>query len=311
MRTFILSVLGILLLAALVTNTFAAAPDGNGPWADTVVSSSQGLTKAGLPVPAGRSDPTAALGVAENDTVEPHFFSLGFRGSITLGFDNGISSGIVVVEATNPDYPVETAQVEVSEDGNTWVIAGNVERDGEVSVPSTVGCARFVRVTDTSNPDDFQEGTADAYDVDGVSAQGENCADEGTGRMTGGGSVYTRAGVRVTHGFELHCDATVTPNNLQINWDKGNKFHLETLTSALCTDDPAIAPTPPNAGFDTYKGTGTGKFNGVPGYTAEWTFTDAGEPGKKDLATIVIKDPANAVVLSVSGLLKVGNQQAH
>jgi len=38
------------------------------------------------------------------------------------------------------------------------------------------------------------------------------------GRMTGGGGVLTTAGVRVTHGFELHCDAVKPPNNLQVNW---------------------------------------------------------------------------------------------
>ncbi len=131
------------------------------------------------------------------------------------------------------------------------------------------------------------------------------------GRMTGGGSVFTKDGVRVTHGFELHCDINVTPNNLEINWDKGNKFHLDTLTSATCSDDPSIVPNPPAAGFDTYVGRGTGKYNGVAGATAEWTFTDAGEPGKNDTAKIVIKDVNNVVVLTVSGNLKVGNQQAH
>lgn len=131
------------------------------------------------------------------------------------------------------------------------------------------------------------------------------------GRMTGGGNVFTEDNVRVTHGFELKCDASKTPNSLEVNWGKGNKFHLETLTTASCTDDPAIIPNPPAAGFDTYRGTGTGRYNGVAGATAEWTFTDAGEPGKNDFATILIKDSSGNVVLSVSGNLNGGNQQAH
>lgn len=130
------------------------------------------------------------------------------------------------------------------------------------------------------------------------------------GRMTGGGSVFN-ASMRVTHGFELNCNASKVPNNLQVNWGKGNKFHLESLTTASCSDDPAITPNPPAAGFDTYVGTGTGRYNGVSGYTAEWTFTDAGEPGKNDLAKIVIKDASSNVILSVSGNLTNGNQQAH
>jgi hypothetical protein len=133
----------------------------------------------------------------------------------------------------------------------------------------------------------------------------------GIGFMTGGGSVFTSGGVRVTHGFQLNCDSSKTPNNLQINWGKGNKFHLTSLTSALCSDDPAISPEPPGADFDTYVGEGTGKYNGVPGATAEWTFTDAGEPGTSDTATIVVKDASNAIVLSVSGTLTNGNHQAH
>ena len=131
------------------------------------------------------------------------------------------------------------------------------------------------------------------------------------GRMTGGGSVFTADGVRVTHGFELHCDANQEPNNLQVNWGKGNKFHLESLTSASCNDDPAIEPNPPAAGFDTYEGVGTGRYNGVSGATATWTFTDAGEPGNSDFAELVITDAGGNVVLSVSGNLNRGNHQAH
>jgi len=128
------------------------------------------------------------------------------------------------------------------------------------------------------------------------------------GRMTGGGSVFQ--GSRVTHGFELHCDASEEPNNLEVNWD-GNSFHLESLDSARCSDDPAIEPNPPTADFDTYEGAGTGRYNGVSGATAEWTFTDAGEPGGGDTAQISIKDVGGNVVLSVSGNLNKGNHQAH
>ena len=131
------------------------------------------------------------------------------------------------------------------------------------------------------------------------------------GRMTGGGSIFTANGTRVTHGFTLRCDITRGPNNLQIDW-QGNRFHLDTLTSAVCTDDPAIAPNPPSAGFDTYRGRGTGRYNGVPGATATWTFTDQGEPGKSDRAAITITDANGNVVLNVAlTVLDKGNHQAH
>jgi len=92
--------------------------------------------------------------------------------------------------------------------------------------------------------------------------------------MTGGGSVFAADGQRVTHGFELHCDIEDAPNNLEINWGPGNHFHMEELTSAVCTDDPNIDQHPPkHSPFDTYIGTGTGR---VPGASVTFTFFDAG-----------------------------------
>jgi hypothetical protein len=126
------------------------------------------------------------------------------------------------------------------------------------------------------------------------------------GRMTGGGSVFTANGERVTHGFELHCDATQAPNNLQINFG-GNGFHLETLTSAFCSDTPGIDPGQPPAPFDTYEGTGTGRCNGAPA-SISWKFTDAGEPGSSDTVEIAI---SGACTLNVTSNLDRGNHQAH
>lgn len=132
--------------------------------------------------------------------------------------------------------------------------------------------------------------------------------------MTGGGSVIDLSGTpstRVTHGFELHCDISKKPNNLEVNWGNGNKFHLTSLTSAFCFDDPTIVPNPPAAGFDTYIGTGTGTLNGVAGATITFTFTDAGEPGTNDNAKIKITDSGGTIVVNVSGNLHNGNHQAH
>ncbi|MDG4550651.1 MAG: hypothetical protein P9F19_15485 [Candidatus Contendobacter sp.] len=133
--------------------------------------------------------------------------------------------------------------------------------------------------------------------------------------MTGGGSVFTDSTppVRVTHGFVLNCDVTRGPNNLEINWG-GNRFHLITLTDASCS--LVGNPKPPTAGFDTYRGSGLGYYSGEVGANgfgaaATWTFTDAGEPGKGDFAEINISDPEGNIVLTVSGYLTKGNQQAH
>jgi hypothetical protein len=140
------------------------------------------------------------------------------------------------------------------------------------------------------------------------------------GRMTGGGSIFLDDGTRVTHGFELHCDATVHPNHLEINWHPpgggaGGRFHLESLTSATCTDDPTIEPAPPKAPFDTYEGFGTGRVDGVAGATAHWIFTDAGEPGVNDrIRELTITDASGNVVINLAEpgkTLTFGNHQAH
>jgi hypothetical protein len=137
-----------------------------------------------------------------------------------------------------------------------------------------------------------------------------SCADI-EGRMTGGGSVFSGV-ARTTHGFELHCDELDLPNNLEVNWGRGNRFHLEQLTSAICTEDPEIDQTPPgHSPFDTFIGEGIGRCNGVSGAAITFTFVDAGEPGKNDTATIEITGCPDGLALSVSGNLKKGNHQAH
>jgi uncharacterized repeat protein (TIGR01451 family) len=128
-------------------------------------------------------------------------------------------------------------------------------------------------------------------------------------RMTGGGSIFTADGTRVTHGFELHCNKNDDPNNLEINWGTNpeNNFHLESLDFVRCSDDPNIVPNPPGASFDTYYARGTGICNGIAAAIV-WTFTDAGEPGTADTATYAI---TGGCTLNASGLLTFGNHQAH
>lgn len=131
------------------------------------------------------------------------------------------------------------------------------------------------------------------------------------GRMTGGGSVFAQDGTRVTHGFELHCASAMQPNNVQINWGKGNRFKLDTLTSAKCSDTPGIGEEKPIAGLDTLKGQGVGQFNGQPGAMVEFEFVDSGEPGFNDSAYFKVMDASGNVVMTAGGALKNGNHQAH
>jgi hypothetical protein len=138
------------------------------------------------------------------------------------------------------------------------------------------------------------------------------------GRMTGGGSIICPDVGRVTHGFELHCGTGTNPegsnppvpNNLEINFSNGDHFHLTSLSVANCSDNPSIGPAPPQAGFDTMVGSGTGTFNGDPA-TISFTLSDAGEPGTGvDVASFTITAGGNTV-LQCTNYLEGGNHQAH
>jgi plastocyanin len=140
------------------------------------------------------------------------------------------------------------------------------------------------------------------------------------GKMTGGNSQIEDAGVRFTHGFILRCNGQNRGSNLEINWE-GSKFKLEQLLSVTCTDDPAIAPDPPAAPFDTLEGSGTGRLTikaerGAPQRleNAKITFklTDAGEPGGgRDRAEYTISHPSLDSPIVAAGPLVAGNHQAH
>jgi hypothetical protein len=141
--------------------------------------------------------------------------------------------------------------------------------------------------------------------------------------MTGGGSIFSMAyggDPRITHGFELRCDLSRN-SNLQVNDHAvgGWSFHLKQLTSAVCIDDPAITPNPPDANFDTFIGEGTGVCRNVGGQSvacvARWVFTDGGERGGciRDTAIIEVVDAnTSATLIQVSdGYVDCGNHQAH
>ncbi len=163
----------------------AAAPDGAaGPWADYVASTQQATRADGSPVLPARSDPTAALGVAENSTTEGTFYSLGYGGNITLGFQNNVCNGsgadldLELVETTVEPNVAELVDVYVSLDGVTYTkVASSVNKDANVAFGANAPpVARFVRLVDVTPR--TQPGTMshyDAYDVDGVRALNTNC----------------------------------------------------------------------------------------------------------------------------------------
>ena len=125
------------------------------------------------------------------------------------------------------------------------------------------------------------------------------------GWMSGGGSIS--GSPRVTHGMRLECVKGDGPNNLQVNWPQ-NGFHLESVTSAKCSNGAGIDPGQPRSTFDTLVGTGTGRCRNGGTASAYWTVTDAGEPGTADTMSIRITGGCS---LNRAGALDRGNHQAH
>jgi hypothetical protein len=168
-------------------------------------------------------------------------------------------------------------------------------------------------LVDSADPDCVQplEICANGIDDDGDGLVDEGCPSQVTkGSMIGGGAILGKAG-KITHGFVLWCNPEKIrlPSRMQANWGRIHSFHLTALERGICLDDPAISEGRPEARFDTYQGKGSGRYDGKPGATAEWTVTDAGKP-RNDKFQIKITDRAGNVVLDAEGTLKVGDHQA-
>ena len=178
------------------------------------------------------------------------------------------------------------------------------------TTPAPSGTEATVTALALGSWDDGSPGGASASVVVSIPT---DCVVPGTGRFTGGGKQVRVGDVFVTRGFTIHCDLLLS-NNLEVNWG-GNKFHMtEHLTTITCSDDPAIAQAPPAAPIDTLVGVGTGRYNGVDGYTIRFTLVDAGEPGTADRMGIQIfqtSNPANVVLNVPVQTLAGGNLQAH
>ena len=138
------------------------------------------------------------------------------------------------------------------------------------------------------------------------------------GKFTGGGylTATNPLGVKAHTSLVLQCNVMDKPSRLQATWAGGNHFHMERATAETCDKQPA--PLPPALGgssstgaFDQITGHGEGRYNGMGGATVDWSFTDNGESGNKDLGHITVKDATGRVVLQADGTLVGGNYQAH
>jgi hypothetical protein len=101
--------------------------------------------------------------------------SLGFGGTVTLRFDyvifdNPLANDLLVTETSfgNPSCSSygERAMFEGSLDGENWIYLDELCLDGQLDINSA-GVIQYLRITDRSPVGSFG-GTADGYDVDGV-----------------------------------------------------------------------------------------------------------------------------------------------
>jgi hypothetical protein len=120
-------------------------------------------------------------------------------------------------------------------------------------------------------------------------------------KITGGGWISEGVG-HTNFGFNVMQDVTGLHGQLQVRIRSGkDRFHS---TSVLTL----------NASGNSGTWTGTGRWNGVDGYTFTVAVVDNGTSGKKgDTIAIVIKSPANVTVFTTSGPqpLKGGNIVVH
>ncbi len=168
-----------------ITPTPSFEPGGQ-CYATEVVSYTQGSALNGGDVAFERTNPEQALGEPER-TDAIVFVSLGYGGSLTLGFDgsvaNIVGNDLEVVETTFGNnscatYP-EFADVYVSQNGVNFFFVKTVCRaDGFVDISDAEGTPEleFINYVRIDNNDD-QSNTPDAFDVDGVVAL-PNCAVE-------------------------------------------------------------------------------------------------------------------------------------
>jgi hypothetical protein len=163
------------------TRTFTVPsndPDCNvveGCYPDEVLAFEQGLQTNGNPVALDRSNPDAALGMPDASNAPGGFVSLGVNGYITLGFPGIVNDGPgndILIYETSFSGDVcglgddETADIEVTQDGTTFVSLGSICRDGGVDIAgSGLDYVIAIRITNNAGT-----ATLDGYDVDGVVA---------------------------------------------------------------------------------------------------------------------------------------------
>jgi hypothetical protein len=250
----------------------------------------------------------------------------------TLPFTATVGSAVesrVVTVSNEGDAPLTfTPQVTAGTPGG-WL---SVSPGGTLVVPAGGSVQLTVAVdVESLSPDVSYAGMvaiADPTATNSPRAVEVTLAVNGTaleGRMTGGGFIDLR-GARLHFRFHVRERAPQGERGfLSIaltSWCHGfhaDRFVSKTVTSMTFSDDAGFLPGRRRApSVDTVVFTGTGEWNGQPGYLYTATATDRGEPGRgRDTFAIEVRNPAGQVVmthvgpLSVADVLDGGNIQSH
>lgn len=145
-----------------------------------------GTRKNGSAIASSRTNENNAEGFPQN-TNTINFVALGFGGTVTLRFDyvifdNPLASDLLVTETSfgNPSCSSygERAMFEGSLDGENWIYLNEFCLDGQLDI-NAAGVIQYLRITDRSPISSFG-GTADGYDVDGVTVINDCSAPSGS-----------------------------------------------------------------------------------------------------------------------------------
>ena len=154
-------------------------------FASSVESYWQGPQQNGQPVAAARSIPTQGL-VYEAAQAESSFFSLGFGGWIIVSFTDifvdgpGVHDLKIIEDTWGSPYPIEKANVSISQDGVNWTLLGEADNTNLDLIHTTksfdlagsgLDWAKYVKIEDTSDISLFGSyPTGDGYDLNAVEA---------------------------------------------------------------------------------------------------------------------------------------------
>jgi hypothetical protein len=138
----------------------------------------QGIGPKGSKVSDIYSIPVKALSEPDAHTDISHSLALGRQGQVTLGFSEPVSGKLIVYEASGEKILRELAAVEVSADGQNWILLKQIQYHNDGSKVheygydlSNIGCITHVRITDEA-PSNWGNG----FDVDAVAAT-QTCTD--------------------------------------------------------------------------------------------------------------------------------------